>query len=151
MFYKILCTLFTVLFDVRTIPLDYTIIHYHSTLPALLWPLLQLMSNQLFPPSIKLHTKRTCLLKFLNHCFQTHGSHLSNAIFHILEIMELLQSYWCTIIFLVKKPYKQSVDLLWNIYVELLRHKIRKRHLAGVFITTAMSPVHERHFYLHIL
>ena len=69
-----------------------TVSHHRSTPPALLWPLLQLMSNQFFPPTIRLHIKRTHLFEFLNHCFQTHGSHVTNGFFYTLECPELLQS-----------------------------------------------------------
>ena len=75
----------------------------------------------------------------------------STLFFHKIECPEFLQSYWCTVIVLVKKTYKQIAILYWDSHNELLRHEIRKSRVLDVFITAAMNLVRDRYFHLNIL
>ena len=94
-----------------------------------------------FSNSIRLHTTRICLFKFVNIFLQIHGSHWTIVLFSFItfECPELLQSFWCTAIVLVKKIYKQSAVLLWDSHGELLRHEMKKSRVPGVFRTTEKS------------
>ncbi|GBM38692.1 hypothetical protein AVEN_54729-1 [Araneus ventricosus] len=71
--------------------------------PALLWPLLQLPSNQFFS-SLHQITQQKNLSFRISESFLTDPAQSSDQrLFHTLECPELLQRYWCTVIVLVKK------------------------------------------------
>ena len=59
--------------------------------------------------------------------------------FNILKCLEFLQSYWCTVIVLVKKLYKQNAVLQWGSHGENLRQEMKKIHVCDVFITSEMN------------
>ena len=100
-----------------------TISLYHSTTPALLWPLLQLLLNQLIL-SARFYFKRNYHFEFLNNFLSVVIG--PTTFFLALECPELLQRYWCTVIVLVKKLCKQSAIFRWDRHSEFLKHEKSK-------------------------
>ena len=137
MFRKILSTMLKILSNVRanypwTQPLHITsrllLLHF------MLFRLSNQLSNQLFSLSTRLHIKVTYLFVFWIKFFKQTAV-VSLTVFSYpfsFECPQLLQSYWCTVIALVKMNYKQNVIFHWNGHGELLKLKMRRSRASSV-------------------